>query len=339
MKNALRLSILRLSILLMASLCAPAFAAQPEEITIGLIQTKEHSPVDETWKAIAQDMGKALGLNVNVVVMVDYAGIITSMQYNQVDLAWCGGKAAMEAVDRANGEVFMQTLYESGLNTYQAQFVVHKDSPLKNEEDLLAQAATMRLGLGDPNSTATFLLPYYAFIQHNIDPKKAFKELRYAPLPDNINALLEKQLDVTATSSNAMQLLKISRPDDYAKLKIIWTSPPVPADLIVWRKNLPEDLKEKLTAFFTSYARDKNAVAEQKNLARMSWLAFVPASNDDLLQVRRMELFRQKYIVEHNDKLGETEKEPLLKKINARLAGVNARLKKIAADSAQEARH
>ena len=44
----------------------------------------------------------------------DYAGVIEAMRFNKVQVAWYGNKAAMEAVDRSNGEVFAQVMYADG---------------------------------------------------------------------------------------------------------------------------------------------------------------------------------------------------------------------------------
>ncbi|SPX12725.1 phosphonate ABC transporter, substrate-binding protein [Escherichia coli] len=54
-------------------------------------------------------MEKKLGVKVNAFFAPDYAGIIQGMRFNKVDIAWYGNLSAMEAVDRANGQVFAQT--------------------------------------------------------------------------------------------------------------------------------------------------------------------------------------------------------------------------------------
>ena len=51
-------------------------------------------------------METKLGIKVNAFFAPDYAGIIQGMRFNKVDIAWYGNLSAMEAVDRANGQVF-----------------------------------------------------------------------------------------------------------------------------------------------------------------------------------------------------------------------------------------
>jgi phosphonate transport system substrate-binding protein len=66
----------------------------------------------EPWLA---EMSKATGAKVNGFYASDYTGVIEAMRFGKVQLAWFGKKSAMEAVDRAGGEIFAQTLPDSGL--------------------------------------------------------------------------------------------------------------------------------------------------------------------------------------------------------------------------------
>ncbi|EOZ0760196.1 phosphate/phosphite/phosphonate ABC transporter substrate-binding protein, partial [Escherichia coli] len=115
-----------------------------------------------------QDMEKKLGVKVNAFFAPDYAGIIQGMRFNKVDIAWYGNLSAMEAVDRANGQVFAQTVAADGSPGYWSVLIVNKDSPINNLNDLLAKRKDLTFGNGDPNSTSGFLVPgYYVFAKNN----------------------------------------------------------------------------------------------------------------------------------------------------------------------------
>lgn len=91
------------------------------------------------------------------------------MRFNKVDIAWYGNLSAMEAVDRANGQVFAQTVAADGSPGYWSVLIVNKDSPINNLNDLLAKRKDLTFGNGDPNSTSGFLVPgYYVFAKNNI---------------------------------------------------------------------------------------------------------------------------------------------------------------------------
>ena len=90
--------------------------------------------------------------------------MIEGMRFNKVQLAWFGNKSAMEAVDRADGEVFAQTITLDGNPGYWSLLITHKDSDIKSLDDVLKNGKKYIFGNGDPNSTSGFLVPaYYMF--------------------------------------------------------------------------------------------------------------------------------------------------------------------------------
>jgi phosphonate transport system permease protein len=76
---------------------------------------------------------------------------------------------------------------------------------------------------------------------------------------------------------------------------VIWESPTLPEDPIVWRKDLDPVVKEKLRQFFLTYGRATRpeAAQQRKNLERLSMGGFKPADNTHLLVVREMEALEQ----------------------------------------------
>jgi phosphonate transport system substrate-binding protein len=87
-------------------------------------------------------MEKKTGLKVKSFYAPDYAGVIEAMRFNKVQVAWYGNKSAMEAVDRANGEVFAQVMYADGTYGYHGLLITHKDSPYKTLDDVFKNAAS-----------------------------------------------------------------------------------------------------------------------------------------------------------------------------------------------------
>src|SRR3546814_15805018 len=94
-------------------------------------------------------MEKKLGVPVNAFFAPDYAGIIQAMRFDKVDVAWYGNKSAMEAVDRAGGEVFVQTVPADGSPGYWSVLIPHKDNAKLNSVAYVlgkAQAPTLANG-------------------------------------------------------------------------------------------------------------------------------------------------------------------------------------------------
>ncbi len=129
-----------------------------DTLNFGIISTESQQNLKAMWDPFLADMSKDLGMEVKAYFAPDYAGIIQGMRFDKVDVAWFGNKSAMEAVDRAGGEIFAQTVDAEGNPGYWSLLVTHKDSPINSVEDMIANRSKLAFGNGDPNSTSGFLV-------------------------------------------------------------------------------------------------------------------------------------------------------------------------------------
>jgi phosphonate transport system substrate-binding protein len=297
----------------------PAIA---KEISFGIIATDSASAQRERWEPFFKDMEKATGLTIKSFYAPDYAGVIEAMRFNKVQVAWYGNKAAMEAVDRANGEVFAQVGYADGTWGYHALLITHKDSPYKNVDDVIKNGKNINFGIGDPNSTSGFLVPtYYIFAQRNIEPRNTFKTVRNASHGANIQAVLAKQLDVATNNTEDYGRLEATKPELASQIRVIWKSPLIPSDPFVWRKDLDQESKDKIRKFVLEYA--KNNPAEKEVLKNIYNYAGFRASTDAQLNpIRQLELFKDRQKVEADASLTDADKKKKLADIDTALAKV-----------------
>ncbi|MGP1614904.1 MAG: phosphate/phosphite/phosphonate ABC transporter substrate-binding protein, partial [Pollutimonas bauzanensis] len=152
------------------TMAGPAPAAEPAELNFGIISTESSQNLKTMWDPFLAEMGRQTGMKINAFFAPDYAGIIQGMRFNKVDVAWYGNKSAMEAVDRAGGEIFAQTVAANGNPGYWSLLIAHKDSPLNSVEDMLKNAANLTFSNGDPNSTSGYLVPTtFIFAKNGVD--------------------------------------------------------------------------------------------------------------------------------------------------------------------------
>jgi phosphonate transport system substrate-binding protein len=297
----------------------PAIA---KEISFGIIATDSASAQRERWEPFFKDMEKATGLTVKSFYAPDYAGVIEAMRFNKVQVAWYGNKAAMEAVDRANGEVFAQVGYADGTWGYHALLITHKDSPYKSVDDVIKNGKSINFGIGDPNSTSGFLVPtYYIFAQKKIEARDTFKTVRNASHGANIQAVLAKQVDVSTNNTEDFGRLEATKPELASQIRVIWKSPLIPSDPFVWRKDLDKETKDKIRKFVLEYA--KNNPAEKEVLKNIYNYAGFRASTDAQLNpIRQLELFKDRRKVEADASLADADKKKKLADIDAALAKV-----------------
>ncbi|KAI95092.1 alkylphosphonate ABC transporter substrate-binding protein [Rhodomicrobium udaipurense JA643] len=310
---------------------SPSFA-EPDEINFGVISTEASSNQKKNWEPFVDAMSKALGVKVNAFYATDYAGVIEAMRFNKVQIAWYGNKSALEAVDRANGEVFAQTVSKDGSEGYYSHIIVHQDSPLQTLDDVLKCDKTLDFGIGDPNSTSGFLVPTtYVFAARKVDPKSCFKTVRNGSHEVNSLAVLNKQVNAATNNSEDLQRLEIKNPEGRAKIRVVWTSPIIPLDPIVWRRDLDTEMKTKIYKFLLSYGRtgsDEELAQSHAVLGNLLWSPFKPSSNDQLLPIRKLEANKSLMKIAADEKLTAEEKEKLTTDLKAKIASIEELEKK-----------
>ncbi|QHE83525.1 phosphonate ABC transporter substrate-binding protein [Hydrogenophaga sp. BPS33] len=294
--------------------------AQAQDINFGIISTESTQNLKADWQPLLDDMEKQTGMKVKAFFAPDYAGIIEGMRFNKVQVAWLGNKSAMEAVDRANGEVFAQMVNADGTQGYYSHLVVNAESPLNNLDDVLKNGKSLSFGNGDPNSTSGFLVPgFYVFAQNKIDAKSHFKVVRSANHETNAMAAANKQIDVAVTNSETMGKIEERQPEKFKSIKIVWTSPLIPLDPLVMHKGLPEATKAKLKTFFYNYA--KTDAREKDIVMKISKLSgFKPSTNDQLKPIRQLELFAKRNKIEADANMAEAEKKTQIAQIDQQIA-------------------
>ncbi|MCF7200742.1 phosphonate ABC transporter substrate-binding protein [Pseudomonas oligotrophica] len=321
------------STLLAGAMFGTAQAA--ETLTFGIISTESSQNLRSIWEPFLADMSEQTGYQVKAFFAPDYAGVIQGMRFDKVDLAWYGNKSAMEAVDRAGGEIFAQTVAANGSEGYYSHLIVHQDSALNSVEDVLAKAKELTFANGDPNSTSGYLVPgYYVFARNKADASRIFKRTLNGSHEVNALSVANKQVDVGTFNSESMERLMITAPDKAAQLKVIWTSPLIPSDPLVWRKSLTDEQKQRVREFFMTYGAKP---AEKEILAALQWAPFRASDNDQLLPIRQLELFKKRSEVAADAKLADSEREAQLQALDQELAKLEQRMAELEQNKAAKA--
>lgn len=316
------------SILILALLVTCATAQTPTaeltELHFGIISTETSKALKEGFEPWLADMAQFLGIPVKGFYAPDYAGVIEAMRFGKVHVAWFGNKSALEAVTRADGEVCAQTVDIHGNPGYWSLIVAHKDSPYNTIEEIIAAGKKLKFGNGDPNSTSGFLVPaYYLWAPRGLDPNTHFGMVRTANHETNLLAIVNKQIDFATNNTESLQRLKEKDTPAHAQIKIIWQSPLIPSDPIVWRQDLSREMKSKLKSFFLSYGRSGPDAARQREvLAKVSsgWAPFHDSNNAQLLPIRELDLVKDKLKLENSNSLSTDEKQTKIAVIDKELA-------------------
>ena len=276
---------------------APDGKSQP--LRFSIVAPEAASSLEAFWAPIIADMVKSTGLKIVPFFGANYTALVEALRFKQTDFGWFTNFSGLEAVRRGGGEVFARTFDPSGDDGYTSVVYVSAKSKL-TLQDVMKCDQTLTFGIGDAKSTSGTLAPKtYLFGPAGIDVNKCFKTVKSANHNANLMGAANGVLDVATGNSTSLRLQKARDVDLAAKgmptiadkVRVIWTSPRLPEDPIIWRKDLDPAIKEKLRQFFLTYAQGEGPEPERQRalLSKISIGGFKPADDNHLLAVREME--------------------------------------------------
>jgi phosphonate transport system substrate-binding protein len=273
--------------------CAPPVTGPAAgELRFSILSVESEQNLQQHWGPVLADMQAAIGMKVTPFFSTNYTALIEAMRFKQTDVGWFSNEAGLEAVRRADGEVFARTTDADGADGYHSVLIVNAKSPITLDQVLKCDK-TLSFGMGDAKSTSGTLAPLtYLFAPKGIDPQTCFKTLRSgASHQANLFSVAHGQLDVATNNDRGLMLARQRGVPEVADVKVIWTSPLLPEDPIIWRKDLDAPVKEKVRQFFLTYGQGTGPAAQRQhaNLVALSIGGFVPADDDHLLPVREIE--------------------------------------------------
>jgi phosphonate transport system substrate-binding protein len=269
------------------------------ELVFSVLSAENKATAEKDWAPFLADMQKAVGLPVKAFYGSNYTALIEAMRFKQTDVGWFTNQSGLEAVRRAGGEVFARSVNPSGVDGYESVIIVKKGSGLTLDK-LLACDRTRVFGMGDAKSTSGTLAPMaYLFGPRRIDPQTCFKTVRSANHEINLYAVARGTLDASTNNTASIDRLKLldtpMAKETLGAIEIVWRSPRIPEDPLVWRKDLDAGLKRKVGDFLFGYGvGDTPEAARQRAiLERIQTKPFARADDSHLLPVREMEASEQ----------------------------------------------
>ena len=324
--NILRSALAAALLMAVPSMALAQAKAPVKTVNFSILATESSTSLQSFWAPIIADMEKQTGYKIKPFYGSNYTALIEAMRFKQTDVGWFSNQSGLEATRRSGGEVFVRTFDPSGRDGYRSLIIVPAKSNLTLDQVLKCDKS-LNFGIGDAKSTSGTLAPMtYLFAPRGIKPTECFKTVRSANHQANLFAVARGVLDVATNNSTAVNLQKGRDPAINDAIRIIWTSPPLPEDPIVWRKDLDPQVKARLRKFFESYGQGTGPEAARQRalLSKVSIGGFKPADNNHLLPVREMEA-TEIYLVAKEE--GDAGKIAAAQKV---LAGIQAERKALA---------
>ncbi|WP_031337977.1 phosphate/phosphite/phosphonate ABC transporter substrate-binding protein [Rhodopseudomonas sp. B29] len=226
---------------------------------------KEFEPL---FKYVADQLGATYEL----VSPESWAAISVAMTNGHVDVGWLGPWGYVLANKKSGAEVIATAKYR-GKPIYHA---IIEGRPGLNIKKWPDDAKGMRLSLSDQGNTSGWLIPTAYFIKQGIDPKTFFQYREGATFGNNVMMIQQGVLDLGSDMDRGRYGMIEAGEMDPKKVKVIWTSNPLPNDAITVPKGFDPVLKKKMQDILVGLSEDK-----AQSLMGSGYNGFVKATHDD----------------------------------------------------------
>ena len=250
----------------------------PKEINFGVIPRAGETSMIETYGSLTKHLEAKLGIKVNLKTTSDYAGVISAMKFNHVQIAYLGPKSYVEAARRSKAEALVVEIdAETGIPGYYGIIISKKGSNIKTLEDLKGK----KWAFTSSHSTSGTLVPSVMFMKKDIKPKKYFSKILYSG-GHEASILSVKAGKIDAASTNNLDFQRgLGRQWNKDDFNIIWKSDIIPGSVMTARSDLPESLKKAVKDAFISYD-------DEVQLAKMKLKGFTSVTDSDYDSVREL---------------------------------------------------
>jgi phosphonate transport system substrate-binding protein len=233
------------------------------EFRIGLLGGENAQDRLNSNECLREMTEEALGVPTKLFAPADYNGVIQGLLGGTLDMAWLGASAyaAVYLQDAEAVEPVLVKINLDGSFGYHSIGFARKDSGITELEGVKGKV----FGFGDPNSTSGYLIPSIEIPQVadeiTMESGVYFGEVKFTGGHEQtIVAVNNGDIDAGVTwadgqgnwedgyNSGALRKAVDAGLVDMNDLVEIWRSKPIPEGPVVLRKNLPQDVKDKMIA-------------------------------------------------------------------------------------------
>lgn len=130
----------------------------PAKLRVGVVPNIAPDQQRARYEPFRAYLAKTLGTGVELFVATDYAGVVSALASDQLDVAYLGGLTYVQAEQQVKVTPLVTEVdRETGTPKYLSAVVVRQDAPYRSVKDLLDRQASF--AFGDVSSTSGSLYP------------------------------------------------------------------------------------------------------------------------------------------------------------------------------------
>lgn len=268
MKNSIRL--ISLVLFLALSSCtknSSELGSKENPIKFYLVPAQDMLTLSENGKILEKFLAKDLNLAVSVELPSSFIAVVEAFGSKKADVAILNTFGYVLAHDKYAVEAKLK-LVNRGRDEYNGQIIAHVNGPRSVKE-----INGKKFAFVDPASTSGYLLPQRLFKQENIKIKESIFSGRHDAV---VLAVYQRKVDAGATfytppdddgtPKDARWLLRTQHPDVYDKVKILQLTGPIPNDPLIFRKEMPDELKNRIVESMKRYIKTEEGAKVLYNL-------------------------------------------------------------------------
>lgn len=232
---------------ILATLITLDFARAADVLNMGLVPSEDPRVIMSDNKVLLEHLEKSLQMKINPFIATDYNGVIEALRSKKLDIALLGPFSYALATSVANVEAFALLETERQGATYHSIIIARPDHGIRGLEDLKGKT----FAFVDPGSTSGFLFPKAGLIKAGYDPDTYFSRVIFSGGHDaSAIAVQNGKVDAASIADALLETAYNRGMMKRGEVSVIWTSEAIPGPPIVYRRDLPEDLKAKIRAAF-----------------------------------------------------------------------------------------
>lgn len=261
--------------------------SEKNPIKLYFVPSVDAKVIEENSKVFKDWLEKNTPYKYEVAIPASFVAVVEAFGSKRADIASINTFGYILANEKYGAEARL-TVLRHGSATYQAQFLAKEGGPIKSLADLNGK----KVAFVDPASTSGFLLPKKILNDKGIKPAQEI----FANKHDSVVSMIyQGQVDGGATFyspshdgeiQDARRLVKTQYPDVEQKIKIVELTDSIPNDPIIFRKDLPENMKKTITEAFIKYVNTPEGKETFNKVYGVT--ALKPATDKDYDAVREM---------------------------------------------------
>ena len=228
-------------------------------VKLHFVPSVDAKVIEDNSKKFQEFLEKNTPYKYEVTIPQSFIAVVEAFGTKRADVAAINTRGYVIAHEKYGAEAKL-TVVRNGSSTYQSQFIAKAGGPIKKLEDL----AGKKVAFVEPASTSGYLLPLKTLKEKKIEPK----ETVFAGKHDNVVSMVyQGQVDAGATFysppskddkgvekiEDARRLVLTQYPDVEKKVVIISLSEPITNDPIMFRKDMPEEMKNKIVEAMVAF--------------------------------------------------------------------------------------